>query len=145
MRFSQTKGLTLDLDFYQNHTKCFLSISMNKPLPSLKRCFYQTLKSMLRRQQQVQARTGTKCCPITCSVIRRCFRHPRDLSQKFSLGAKLGPTSKFCKEMAAKLIPSCNIWTQGYETVIIWQREMEFVLYKSFYHFLGCVYLNGEL
>ena len=41
---------------------------------------------------------------ISCYVLNECWCH-----EKFGPGAKFGPMSKFCNEMAEKLIPSCNI------------------------------------
>ena len=37
--------------------------------------------------------------------------------EKFGPGAKFGPRTKFCNEKSAKLIPPCNIWTHGSQTV----------------------------
>ena len=50
--------------------------------------------------------------------------------------------SNFCNEKTAKLIPPCNIWTQGCQTIIIWQRGVELNTYNTYKPGQVCIFFQ---
>ena len=69
-RSSQTKGLTLHLNSYQNYTKCFTFISYEQVLPSANQWTCRTVKSILKNGATSEGKHWDKMLPYLLLAYR---------------------------------------------------------------------------